>query len=322
MYPEYDASGSHSNRRIQSLVQLCQRVAGNHIDSICSLGELPFALAQPILERCSAEQLLRVEDASPHLKKDSEELWRSLCRRTYPTAAKRYEDGSGAVPKSWRTHFFVLREAEVKRLEEVGSRIRSQRLEADERKKEREVKLTDRLPPPKRQRTGWNLPTQPKTLFQRTRSEASKLQKNMYNTRMIPPMLKGNDYRPTRSIAGNSPLPSQSNYSSRVIVSTVFRPSSSLAASSPELTALSSKTFTSSSSKSTTSPSTWESESRLLSSSSNGESNITRKDTLQNTQRLSPELVSSLPKPLTAAKKDPMASLFVPKHRAYSQRAR
>lgn len=47
-----------------------------------------------------------------------------------------------------------LERAEARRIEEIGSKIRSQRLEAEERKKEREVKFTDRLPPPKRSRTG------------------------------------------------------------------------------------------------------------------------------------------------------------------------
>lgn len=67
---------------------------------------------------------------------------------------------------AWATHsdctfpcqFIVvtsqLQAAEDKRFEEVGSKLRSQPLEADERKKEREIKLTDRVPSPKRPRTG------------------------------------------------------------------------------------------------------------------------------------------------------------------------
>ncbi|KAJ3993953.1 RNA polymerase II transcription factor SIII subunit A-domain-containing protein [Lentinula boryana] len=315
MPTEHDSLGCNNNRRIQSLVQLCQRVAGNHIESISSVGELPFTLVQPILERCSAEQLLRIEDASPVY------LWRSLCRRTYSTIMERLEDGTDAVPDSWRTHFYILREAEARRLEEVGSRIRSQRLEADERKKKREVKFTERLPPPKRQRTGWNMPTQPRTLFQKTRSEASKLQKNMYNTRMIPPMLKGKDYRPTSSIA-SAPLLAQTSYSNRVTVKTITRRPSSATAGSSEPDTLPSKTLNHSPLKPTTSPSsTWKTETRSLFSSSNGALTIPRKDTPKNTQISSSEIVPSPSKSFPVAKKDPMASLFVPKHRAYSQRA-
>jgi hypothetical protein len=55
----------------------------------------------------------------------------------------------------------VLREAEAKRFEELGSRLRVQRLEAEERKKEKEIKLTDKVPLPKRARTGCRFKTHP-----------------------------------------------------------------------------------------------------------------------------------------------------------------
>ncbi|KAE9409437.1 hypothetical protein BT96DRAFT_872059 [Gymnopus androsaceus JB14] len=289
MSPENEASGS--NRRVQSLLQICQRVAGNNIESISSLGELPFSLVSPILERCSPEQLLRMEDASTHLKKDTEELWRSLCARTYPTMMERHEDTIETVPDSWRSHFFVLRKAEAKRLEEVGSRIRSQRREAEERKKEREVKFTDRMPPQKRSRGGWNMPAQPKSLFQKTRSEASKMQKNIYNSRMIPPMPKGKDYRTTGPTAGSSLLlPPQQSYSNRVSVNTVIRrPMSSTARSSGPCATPNA---------------------------------VSPQPIAPSPTNSSAPIEQAFPKPSSTAKKDPMASLFVPKHRAYSQRMR
>jgi elongin-A len=43
---------------------------------------------------------------------------------------------------------------EAKRLEEAGNKIRSQRLEAEELKRKRQVQLTDRLLPQKRFRGG------------------------------------------------------------------------------------------------------------------------------------------------------------------------
>lgn len=60
------------------------------------------------------------------------------------------------LPYRPRTLFHIspqlLREAEAHRLEEVALRLRNQRMEAAERKREREVKLTDKLPPAKRAR--------------------------------------------------------------------------------------------------------------------------------------------------------------------------
>jgi len=45
-----------------------------------------------------------------------------------------------------------LRARKEKRLQEIGARIKSQRLELEERKKQKEVKFTDRVPPMKRAR--------------------------------------------------------------------------------------------------------------------------------------------------------------------------
>ena len=39
-------------------------------------------------------------------------------------------------------------------MEDAASKLRSKRVEGDERKKEKAVKYTDRLPPPKRVKTG------------------------------------------------------------------------------------------------------------------------------------------------------------------------
>lgn len=96
-----------------------------------------------------------------------------MCYRKYPLEVERYQSGEDQEPESWRDLYFVrrfdtrskrarahavdqvLKETEAKRLEEVGARIRTRRLEAEECKKEREVKLTDRAPPPaKRSRGG------------------------------------------------------------------------------------------------------------------------------------------------------------------------
>jgi hypothetical protein len=96
---------------------------------------------------------------------------------------------------------FLADEA-TRRMDDITSKLRTDRVKQEERKKDKEVKLTDRLPPAKRQRcqssslsycgrrrsyiyiTGGQ--TQPKTLFQRTRTEASRVSKTTYQARMFP----------------------------------------------------------------------------------------------------------------------------------------
>lgn len=94
-----------------------------------------------------------------------------LCIRKYPTAVARYIDDNSLEPTSWKERYMVgpiyfgirnalmhiqkvLKHEEESRFERLGSKLKAQRKEAEERKKEREVKLTDRVPPPKRPRTG------------------------------------------------------------------------------------------------------------------------------------------------------------------------
>ncbi|KAJ6597195.1 RNA polymerase II transcription factor SIII subunit A-domain-containing protein [Mycena vulgaris] len=342
--------------RVPTLVQYCQRVAAVHVDSISSLGdELRYDLVKPILERCTVDQLLRLEQASPYLQKDTPEIWKALCFRDYVSAAERYHRGQIQEPESWKDQYFVLVEEEARRIEEVGSKIRRQRLEAEERKKEQEIKITTQHPPSKRR---WGVSAQPKTLFQKTKSEASRLQKNMYAKPMFPPMPpSGKNYRvlpPDNSVLLPTFLSGAA--SSRVTVTTVQHrvsaPGSAVApasrsskapvnqssqkclpsipppAPSPTSSASSSSLPRRNSNVSPSKPPI--SSSSVFSFTSLSSATMStlqstaqsppkkRRQTSSDFSPIAPE--SRPPRPSIPVKRDPMASLFLPKHRAYSQR--
>jgi elongin-A len=198
-------------------------------------------------------------------------------------------------------------------------------MEAVERKKEREVKYTDRVPPPKRIRTGCtdfnylagtqcllfhsgNTSVQAKSLFQKTRSEASKLQKTIYNARVLPPMptAKGYGIAPQMAIASSSGAPS------RVTVNTVIkRRPASAPLTLPTLRNVTSETALSAKSG----------ESEALPTPQPVTTTTTVSSPPADTSQASePSRVAKSPSTNKILKKDPMASLFVPKHKAYSQR--
>ncbi|KAF7363685.1 hypothetical protein MSAN_01026100 [Mycena sanguinolenta] len=335
--------------RVPTLVQYCQRVAAVHVDAISSLGdELRYDLVKPILERCTVDQLLRLEQASPYLKKDTPEIWKDLCFRTYPTAAERYHRGEIQEPDSWKDQYFVLVEEEARRIEEVGLKIRRQRQEAEERKKEQEIRITTQIPQGKRR---WGATVPPKTLFQKAKSETSRLQKNVYAKPKFPPMLMGKNYRVLPP--DNSVLlpPSRSGATStRVTVNTVTHRVSAPGSTIPKLTTEASqkhsvaplKTLPSASSSSaspcslprkdsnvslTASPS----KSTPSSFSFVGLSSVAMSSREEGTpsppkksRHTSPEFSpsDSETRPPRPTKRDPVASLFMPKHRAYSQRVK
>ncbi|KAG6909630.1 hypothetical protein DXG01_016412 [Tephrocybe rancida] len=213
-------------------------------------------------------------------------------------------------PRSWKDHYFFLKEAEAKRLEEARAKLRNQRLVAEERKKEREVKLTDRLPPPKRQRTGsgWGSSPAPKTLFQKTRSDASKLQRNLY-TRIVPPMPQNGKRLAVlpRPLTYNMEFLPSTSGTSRVTVNSVVRrrPDSSSTSSSTATTTLSSPAA----------------KPRPLVAPSQPASGISGQSPSEPPLHANTSTPSELRplKPPSQTRKDPMASLFVPKRRAYSQ---
>ena len=209
----------------------------------------------------------------------------------------------------------LLREAEAHRLEQVTSKLRNQRMEAAERKKEREVKLTDRLPPTKRVRKHsflvlgrpvTYLPTgasgnQPKTLFQKARNEV-KLRKSLYTTRILPPMAQGKTYRISSSSASVKPsTPPCKRSNNYEITESVVIKCPSFASTAP----------------SSVSPlqSPDEAPASAPPSPSKPSPFAGPHSTVLSPQSSPTQAEARLP----IQKKDPMASLFMPKHRAFSQ---
>ncbi|KAG2038670.1 RNA polymerase II transcription factor SIII subunit A-domain-containing protein [Suillus americanus] len=287
------------SRRLPTLVTYCQRVLSTYTDSISSLGDdaIRYDVIKPVLECCSADTLLRLEQSSPYLENDTSEIWQRLCWKSFPLLAEQYLQEGSEPPESWRDQFFLLREAEAERLELAGSRLRSQRMEAEERKKEREVKITDRLPPPKRAR-GWGAPSQPKTLFQKTKNEATKFRSSMYSARLLPPK-RQRTIHSSPSLKPAAPRPSEPAKSMVTVKTVAYKRPSTL----PAPPQSSGRPPTPSVSAPVSPPKS--------AASPPAKPLPTVKPPSTGEQRPSKPQIN---------KKDPMASLFMPKHRTLSQR--
>ncbi|KAI0283073.1 RNA polymerase II transcription factor SIII subunit A-domain-containing protein [Russula aff. rugulosa BPL654] len=272
--------------RIPSLADYCRRVAIVHVNGIVSLGDsVSYDLVRPILESCNADDLRRLEDATPHLRPYTNDLWRVHCFRVHQVETEEYSSGSLAPPKSWRVFFFEHRARKEKRLEELGARLKTHRLEEEERKRQKEIKITDRLPQMKRGR-GWSSAPQQKSLFQKTRSEASKIQRTMFEPCMRPPMPTIQAKRQRIWDVSESPSSPKPGSGTRVTVRPVVH--------RPSPTALPASTAP------TKKPSTLD--------QNTGQQ---RSHPLEPIPRQKPSSLS--------AKKEPTCSLFMPKHRAHSQ---
>jgi len=159
---------------------------------------------------------------------------------------------------------------------------------------------------------------QPKTLIQKTLSEASKIQKAMYQSRMFPPTNGGKTYRVlpkpsctlTSSMSANCDRVSVNTVPKRVISGPSNRTVPPSQTSSSSLTPQ--RSFSQ-----TAGPGSALASTTIVSTIPKHSGNISPKKL----PTASSTSANAWPmKQAPSIKKDPMASLFVPKHRAYSQR--
>lgn len=155
---------------------------------------------------------------------------------------------------------------------------------------------------------------QPRTLIQKTLSEASKIQKAMYQSRMFPPTNGGKIPKPsctlTSSMSANCDRVSVNTVPKRVISGPSNRTVPPSQASSSSLTPR--RSFSR-----TTGPGSALASTTIVSTIPKHSGNISPKK-LPTASSISAN--AGPMKQAPSIKKDPMASLFVPKHRAYSQR--
>jgi len=144
-----------------------------NLDSITSLGNLPYRLAKPILLLMSAEKLMEIERNSPHLKDDDQEIWENLCIERLGVK----KDGDHfRPPKSWRKFYHVTLARQQQMEEDAGLRARNKYKALAAEKQEKRLVFTPHATPMKKARTtGWGRGSvSPKTLFDKARSDARR----------------------------------------------------------------------------------------------------------------------------------------------------
>ncbi|XP_018414358.1 PREDICTED: transcription elongation factor B polypeptide 3-like [Nanorana parkeri] len=104
--------------KMLTLYQQCIRVLQNNIDSIQEVGGVPFEILQPVLERCTPEQLNRIEECNPDFMEESDNLWRKHCEKDFKGhQLLEYE--------SWREMYLRLFSAREEKLKMITQNISS-----------------------------------------------------------------------------------------------------------------------------------------------------------------------------------------------------
>ncbi|XP_075886457.1 elongin-A [Nelusetta ayraudi] len=114
----YSGSKTAYLPRMMTLYEQCIRVLQNNIDSIAEVGGVPFEILEPVLERCTPEQLYRIEQSNQWFTEDSDELWMRHCQRDFKRESpQEYE--------SWREMYLRLHDEREERLKMLTQNISS-----------------------------------------------------------------------------------------------------------------------------------------------------------------------------------------------------
>ncbi|KPP58930.1 transcription elongation factor B polypeptide 3-like [Scleropages formosus] len=130
----YSGSKTTYLPKMMTLYEQCIRVLQNNIDSIDEVGGVPFEILEPVLERCTPEQLFRIEQYNQvqHTRtltdtteqynqcfmEETDELWMRHCRRDFKhESPQEYE--------SWREMYLRLYDEREERLRTLTQNISS-----------------------------------------------------------------------------------------------------------------------------------------------------------------------------------------------------
>ncbi|NXW29346.1 ELOA1 protein, partial [Phaetusa simplex] len=127
----YSGSKTVYLSKMLTLYEQCIRVLQNNIDSLREVGGVPFEILEPVLTRCTPEQLFRIEECNPTFTEESDHLWKKHCQRDF-------KNESLLEYESWREMYLRLFNQREEKLKTLTKNIISAQ---SEKPKGRQVKM-------------------------------------------------------------------------------------------------------------------------------------------------------------------------------------
>ncbi|KAM6405869.1 elongin-A-like [Pluvialis apricaria] len=127
----YSGSKTTCLSKMLTLYEQCIRVLQNNIDSLHEVGGVPFEILEPVLTRCTPEQLFRIEECNPTFTEESDHLWKKHCQRDF-------KNESLLEYESWREMYLRLFNQREEKLKVLTKSILSAQ---SEKPKGRQVKM-------------------------------------------------------------------------------------------------------------------------------------------------------------------------------------
>ncbi|KAL5635394.1 hypothetical protein ACGC1H_004249 [Rhizoctonia solani] len=162
---------------VPRLQEYCCKVILSYIDSVRSTGDIPFRVIRPVLERCKAEKLEQLEQASPHLENETQVIWKKRCLDEFHEIRQASESRTLLEPESWREQYFESLADRERKITDSASRLRGMYQKEEAGKRGRQTMYTSKAPPPaKRGRWGQIGISKPRSLIDKARQDTRRIQ--------------------------------------------------------------------------------------------------------------------------------------------------
>ncbi|NXT06641.1 ELOA1 protein, partial [Prunella fulvescens] len=127
----YSGSKAVCLSKMLTLYEQCVRMLHNNIDLLQEAGGVPFEILEPVLTRCTPEQLFRIEKCNLTFIKETDHLWKKHCQREF-------KNESLLEYESWREMYWRLFNQREEKLKILTKNILSAQ---SEKPKGRQVKM-------------------------------------------------------------------------------------------------------------------------------------------------------------------------------------
>ncbi|XP_029893515.1 elongin-A-like isoform X1 [Aquila chrysaetos chrysaetos] len=138
----YSGSKAVCLSKMLTLYEQCIRVLQNNIDLLHEVGSVPFEILEPVLTRCTPEQLFRIEECNPTFTEESDHLWKKHCQRNF-------KNESLLEYESWREMYLRLFNQREEKLKTLTKNILSAQSEKPKGRQVKMAYLTSAAKPPR-----------------------------------------------------------------------------------------------------------------------------------------------------------------------------
>ncbi|KAJ3088860.1 hypothetical protein HK102_007757 [Quaeritorhiza haematococci] len=141
--------------QVPTLKEVCIKTLQNNVNALDYLGEVPYYLIKPVLERCTPAQLANIEFHNEHIMDESDELWKGHSIRDFIDVRRSHETGTLKEPESWRELYEDKQHEAEEKMERLGERLRNVKQNMEKEREARKVQVLNGIVPVPKKKTGW-----------------------------------------------------------------------------------------------------------------------------------------------------------------------